>query len=291
MRPLTNSELVAFRRCRRKWWLGYFRGLKLRQQPVDPKAVRTVGTKFHDVVKVYYRAVQKGGEPPRSYEDFRGLGCDDLVATMASGYVEWLETSGVDQGLQVVDVERVLEVALPGTELLVRSKVDLRFLQDGRYGVGDHKTVSSLGDYDKIAGMLTQPLHYLLVERLSGAASVEWAGKFFYGLARRVKRTIRANPPFFDRKDVYKTARQVDIYEKQLYAQVEDMVRLEEELRASEGAEHLVAYPTPEKDCSYSCDFFAVCPLFNESRRDAEAVVKLGYEEGDPLAHHLEEEA
>jgi len=63
-----------------------------------------------------------------------------------------------------------------------------------------------------------------------------------------------------------------------------DIMRMERELDA--GADHMsVAYPHPMEDCSWSCDFFPVCPMFDDGSH-VEAAIAALYEEQDPMARY-----
>jgi hypothetical protein len=50
-----------------------------------------------------------------------------------------------------------------------------------------------------------------------------------------------------------------------------------------------VAYPSPRDTCSWDCDYFAVCPMFDDGSRAEDMLTGL-YHEVDPLARyeHLE---
>lgn len=63
-----------------------------------------------------------------------------------------------------------------------------------------------------------------------------------------------------------------------------DVMRAEEELRA--GANHLeVVYRTWRDECSWDCDFFAICPMFNDGSRVEDAISGI-YTIGRPLERY-----
>lgn len=280
MRPLTNGELAAFRRCQRKWWLGTVRGLRRRDWTPDPKSSLAVGTAYHAGQQVHY----EGGDDASAIAAAHLEG-NDLPAIMVEGYLGWLEESGADQELEVVEVERTLEAELPSGRRLW-AKADVRGRLLSRWVVMDHKTCGSVDEYDTRANLLTQPKHYLLAERLSGQPSVEWAGQFFYNLARRMKRTVRANPPFYKRLPVYVTDRELEAYANRVEVQSARMEQLEQQLRSNPENAVALAYPNPTSDCTWDCPFFAVCPHFDRNPEAAELMLEAAYEEGDPLEHH-----
>ena len=51
----------------------------------------------------------------------------------------------------------------------------------------------------------------------------------------------------------------------------------------------MAAYPNPLGDCTWSCDYRAVCPRFNDGSR-AEAMIETYYKAGDPLAYYYKDE-
>src|SRR5579872_3023162 len=109
---LTNSETRAFRRCRRKWWLSYHRGLTSRTSDA-PLAPRQVGTRVHDALAAYYehgtdpvKAVQDGHQARlleagalREKEVIRETA---LCEAMVAGYLDWLAETGADSEMEIV---------------------------------------------------------------------------------------------------------------------------------------------------------------------------------------------
>jgi len=129
-RIVSNSEVQTFKRCRRKWWLAFYRGL----EPLKKKhtGALQIGTHVHKALAAYY---QPEGEPhtdPRdalervlveAWTEIEGTVDDELIRNtiasefskeanlmraMIEGYVQWLEESGHDEDLEVVAPEAVL---------------------------------------------------------------------------------------------------------------------------------------------------------------------------------------
>ena len=67
------------------------------------------------------------------------------------------------------------------------------------------------------------------------------------------------------------------------------MIEVREALDA--GADPLeVAYPTPSRDCTWKCDFYAVCPLVDRPQDGGgEGMIEALYEVGDPYARYDED--
>ena len=63
MRRFSNSELRTWKRCRRKWWLSYYR--RLRWNIVDTAGKpMTLGTRVHRALEIYYDpSAWSDGEP------------------------------------------------------------------------------------------------------------------------------------------------------------------------------------------------------------------------------------
>lgn len=291
MRPLTNSELVTFRRCRRKWWLGYERGLK----PIgisDAPGVRNVGSLVHSGLQAYYEtgnfaqadAWRALGPPPAgdALKDW------NLARIMLEGYFEWLAETGVDEHLEVVGAEEIIEAPGP-LGVTLRAKVDLRVrdLETGAIRIVDHKTVGDLSTPLKTFHLQTQWLHYMLVERLGNPDSgpAELTGGGIINMLRRVKRSATANPPFYGRAEVRHTDAELESYRRRIEYQYTETHHLSHVIE-EHGDGHLRAYPTPDATCSWSCDYAPVCPHFDRRVGDAEAILEGGYEVTDPLAHH-----
>ena len=52
------------------------------------------------------------------------------------------------------------------------------------------------------------------------------------------------------------------------------------------GADHrFVAYPRPSRDCKWKCQFFTICPMFDDGSA-AEAAIEDAFEAADPYAYY-----
>src|SRR5690554_1638669 len=52
MRRFTNSELTTFMRCRREWYLGYYR--KLSPKTFNPAGPLATGSRVHEALEAIY---------------------------------------------------------------------------------------------------------------------------------------------------------------------------------------------------------------------------------------------
>jgi RecB family exonuclease len=302
---LTTSELKTFQRCRRQWWLRYYRHLGLRAyKPTGPIAI---GNRVHNALELYYA---NGIDPVTTVRDtlaadIEAMGADDeliihindvmkdgeLCIAMVEGYMQWLEEEGVDSDLEVIEVEQALEVELrPGVTLLGKIDARVRRRSDGARLFLDHKTVQDFSA-KRTLHLDPQMLHYHLLEFLKlmedgkDAENTRTDGGL-YNMIRKVKRTKASKPPFFERHEVRHNIESLRSYWIRVVALSEEMQRVEERLDAGEDPRAVVP-PTPTKNCSWDCDFFAVCPMFDDGS-DAESVIHFGYEEIDTLARYGE---
>jgi hypothetical protein len=287
MRRISNGELKTFKRCRRKWYLGYYRKLGLAFE--SPFGARALGTRVHHALSVWYvpDGVERG-DPFETFEetvreDFARCADDphkleqirkdaELGRIMLEGYFQWLAETGADEGLRVIASETKLEVD-PGfgdnTRLI--AKMDVRAVreQDNARLFIDHKTVGSLTEPTKMLPLDEQMKHYHLIEYLdllaSGHAEERTEGAL-YNMLKKVKRTERAKPPFYDRVQVNHNLDVLRSYWLRVRGEVASIVHLEQQLEA--GWDHLeVAYPNPTRDCTWDCDFYHVCSMFDDGSR------------------------
>lgn len=299
-RYVTNSELKVFRECRRKWWLSAHRSLRLKvEKKYGPMAT---GNRVHRYLEVYYRdgltAAETDFESTAEYdlakfpEQANEIQKDlDLARAMIDGYLEWAAEEGEDEDYELIAPEATVEVALPDFEeqnvvLLAKLDQQVRKRSTGEEMFRDFKTVS---DFSRVPllPLDTQMKHYALILRLLD--TTRRVGGGLYTMIRRVKRTARAKPPFFMNVEV----RHNDTTLRTYFAQVQEQVRqiLNLERRIEEGEDPVViAYPTPTNDCTWKCEFFPVCSMFDDGS-DAEGLTAALYETGVYLSRYSETDA
>lgn len=311
---VTNGQLRTFDRCRRRWWLSWYR--RLAPADEDHLGVRATGTRVHRALEAYY--VPDGETPvdPRDalervlVEDWTALArraaeravdegalaelsdrfqqAASLERAMVEGYVQWLAETGADAGLRVVASEVTLTADLDVGGRLVRTAalLDTRVVResDGVRLFLDHKTVGDLKSPLVILSIDRQMLHYHLVEWLATADGEARCDGALYNMLRRVKRTARANPPFYGRAEVRHNPPQLEAYRRHLIAETREILRVTAALDA--GADHHdVAPPNPTPQCSWDCDFLPVCVMLDDGSRGEDALAAL-YVEVDPHARY-----
>lgn len=311
-RLLSNSEIATFKRCRRKWYLGYFRGLQPRSE--ESTGARALGNSLHFVLGNYYdpadpvatvddvlaqwdglyAASIKEAEDANESGRVKDLHKDrDLGRAILEGYFEWIAEEGRDSDWEVIGSEREVFVPLTGYQgprpVMLTAKLDVAIQRrsDGAKAFVDHKSVQTINDLKARADIDEQFFHYALLSYLEHLANPEatFVDGGIFNLLRKVKRTARAKPPFFERVDVRKTVGELRLYWLRVAGEALEIQRAEDRLNAGE-PHHYVAYPTPTRDCSWDCDFRVPCPMMDDPSQDAEGLLAAVFETGDPYARY-----
>ena len=313
---ISNGEQQTWKRCRRKWWLTWYRELRLKN--VEFVGVRAIGDRVHRALAAWYEPEGQPRVDPRDaleraiVEDWtqvtrlaqeRGLGEDrlrefaleyaestNLERAMVEGYVQWLEETGVDSELRVIASETPMTADLEvrthagdDRPLRVIGLLDTRVhrVTDGRRLFLDHKTVGDLQTPAITLPQNEQMLHYDLLEWLNTAEGERRCDGALYNMIRRVKRSAKAKPPFYDRVEVHHNVHELESYKRRLLATVADVMQAIDAL--DDGVDHRdVVYPTPKSDCRWDCDFFAVCNMFDDGSPGVEDMLGQLYVQGDP---------
>lgn len=312
-RLVSNSELQCFKGCRRKWWLQWYRGLVSRM--VEVQGVRSTGTRLHIGWQAYYQpevqSVQAAIDALRDAQtedlgklqvDAYGFINDDLRRKLLSdfqleqimleGYFEWLAESGEDSNLEIVSSETYLEASFPVTladgtpPVKIIGKIDTRVRdrRTGRRKFIDHKSVTVF-ENPQLLKINEQTLHYLLLEWLTTEEGETRCDSALYNMARRVKRTAKAVPPFYKRVEIERNQHELESYMRRLTGVIGDIQHVEETLDRNPEMAAYVAYPTPSRDCTWKCPFFAQCPMFDDGSR-VEAALESQFTVHNPLEYY-----
>lgn len=321
-RRFTNGEHQTWNRCRRKWWLAWYRRLAPAGDE-DAFSARAIGTRIHRALAMYYVPDGQVRVDPRDAinrvitEDWTRLANaaraahpdepDEVILgplgerfnravtlerAMIEGYVRWLSETGADSEYRVLGSEQPRAVELKEydaegelhVQLVGLLDVRLERLSDGANLLMDHKSVGSLTDKVPTLRMDPQMLHYHLIEFLTSQEAEQWCDGALYNMLRKVKHTRQANPPFFSRVEVRHSVLELNAYRARALGAVRDIMRAEERLRNGENPLSVV-YPTPRDECKFDCDFFPICPMFDDGSRVEDAIKKL-YVEEDPYRRY-----
>jgi hypothetical protein len=305
---VSNSELRTFKRCPRKWWIAYYR----RREPRGEELVgpRSIGTRVHFALATYYSGTFDPDEALRTYKeiseedrnrfferdplgDAGKLNSEiDLGRIMLEGYFDWLAETGADWGLNVVAAETPIEAPLAGFENVnIRGKLDLRLQRefDGARLFLDHKTVGSLQQANGTIIQDEQMLTYHLLEKLEAYAIGDESGERtdggLYSMLRKVKRTAAAKPPFYDRIEVRHNDEELRNFYIRITGQVSRILEAETALGLGTNHQYVVP-PNPTRDCSWDCDFYRLCPMFDDGSR-AEDFLRDNFVVADPDARYV----
>jgi len=315
-RRITLGELQTLQRCPRKWWLAWYRGLRLRAE--SPVGAAAVGGRVHEALRAWY--VPSGAPRTDPREALERLVVRDWTAlvrsrrgdvgveltkqftseaalerAMVEGYVQWLAETGADSDLQVTGSEAYLEATLEdvgweGEPAVVVGKLDVRVrrISDNRRLFIDHKTLGDFVAATRTLHLDPQMLHYHLLEWLNSDGADDLCTGALYNMMRRVRRTGRANPPFYERIEVSHNHHELKAHRRRLVGAIARLRSVSEALDSG-GDPHEVAFSNPTRDCAWSCEFFAVCGMFDDGSR-AEAMLDNFYESGDPTYYYRDRE-
>jgi len=294
-RNITNSELQAFKQCKRQWYLGYYRRLGKRRQDGSERAA-TTGTLVHDSLEAYYKDPNR--DASQVIQAFRMRRTTDpdaatyekeyaLADAMIEGYFEWLAETGADQGLDIYAVESKITCPAPSPfdeqGVVLLGKLDLIASRNDILYVLDHKTVQGFSDIISMLPMNEQSRHYAVIQRRNNPDRPIQGS--IWNMLRKVKRSGRSKPPYFLRHEIEWSDAQLGIFWRRLHGEITELLRLEAML--NDGADHhAVAYPSPSTDCSWRCPFYAVCPHMDDPRTDSEMLIDVMYVQWNPLERY-----
>jgi CRISPR/Cas system-associated exonuclease Cas4 (RecB family) len=307
---ISNSEIQTYKDCRRKWWLGTYRGLAKKEK--EYTGPLKLGTRIHDALEQYYVT---GEHPMTAYgklqrlDDQRFLQSDkatdvgeikkfnseaELGRIMMEGYVEWQNEENRDSELEVVAAEKKLSYRLPEiargrVELIGKVDLQVRRRSDGSRATLDHKSAVTFNPYYEFSHMSEQLMHYTMLETLNPDEDSTPVDGGIYNLLKKVKRTAAAKPPFYERIDVRFNKKTLNSFWTRTQGTVHGIMELRDAL--DNGADPLfVAYPRPRMDWGCSkCPFFTVCPMIDDGSY-AEDYIEDFYEQVDPNARYLPED-
>lgn len=304
IRRISNSELTTFKQCRRKWDLAWRRGLRPKRE--SPLGALAIGTNIHAALASYY---VPDGQPRTDPQDelelllreaAAALGRywgqqgqlvpegelkilkseGDLQRIMLEGYIQWLADTGADEHFTVIEPESYVEVRYVTDDdyvIYIIGRLDVRVLINatGELTFLDHKTTASIASLVKWLRLNSRSQFntYRLLLMLTNKSVANGA---IYSMLRKVKRTVRAQPPFFHRELVTFNRHELDAFKQQLDGVLVDMLKVErrlDDMTDAEYAKHhnLFAYPTEGPHCAW-CPFRNICPMFDDGSRVEDAI-------------------
>jgi hypothetical protein len=294
---ISNSEIGMFKECKRKWWLTAYRGLLPKERSlVGPLPL---GTRVHNAMEAYYADGEdlleayallvaedrilflQSSEANDSEKEKKFNSEADLGRIMLEGYLEWVESEGLDSDLEVIASERAIsyfpEEFEGRVELMGKLDLLVRHQLTEFYMALDLKTAASFDSYYKMYLLNEQLRMYALILEKAGGDVVIDGG--VYRMLKKVKRSATAKPPFYQQMNVPVSKKVLESFEERTMGTLHDMVEARNQLDAGES--HLrIAYPTPSDSCSWKCPFFSGCAMFDDGSAVEEYLAE-NFEQGD----------
>lgn len=300
MQPLTNSEMAAFMNCRRGWYITYYRRLKKTR---DYASLPSIGTMYHKGLELYYNEGRTDGPEIISAEAAELMSlypelADQIskdaekTAIMLEGYFDWVEETGADEGLTVIGAEQGVEVVLGETGYRLRGKIDTRLEReaDGAWLQLENKTVGDLVSIPQYAQSAPQFLTYdllaFLLAREEGGRATDGV---ILNMAKRVRRTKAAKPPFYARHEVRHNVDELRNHYRHVVA-IGGMIEASHVALDSGASHHEVCPPKIDRNHVWSCACQPVTEFMDDGS-DFEPFLAEMYEPFDPLERYKEEVA
>ncbi len=298
---ISNSEVQTFKDCRRKWWLSYYRRLQPKSKQMT--GALALGSRIHEALDMYYSKNIPLLEAHsqlvdidkhiliESYRDTYDLESEaELGRIMLEGYLQWVEENGIDAELEMISTEEIISMPLLDGAVELQGKIDMRVRRraDGVRMFRDFKTVGgSFTDFSSMAHMNEQILTYMMLETAQNKEGERSEGGIFTML-KKVKRSANARPPFFEQIEVRHNVFALRSFWQRIHGTLTDMLSARKAL--DQGGDHrFVAYPRPSRDCKWKCQFFTICPMFDDGSA-AEAALEDAFEISNPYAYYGVEE-
>jgi hypothetical protein len=294
---LSNSELQTFKDCRRRWWLNYYRRLQPKQK--DMTGALALGTRIHAALDAHYaqgtpllqahsELVDKDKQLLLAdFRDVNDLETEaELGRIMLEGYEQWVEENGIDAELEMISTEEKIVAPLFNGAVELQGKLDMRVRRkaDGVRLFRDFKTVGgSLSEFSSMAHMNEQVMTYMLLESSKFDEKERSEGGIFT-LIKKVRRTAAAKPPFYDHVEIRHNIFTMRSFWQRIHGTIADLMRIRTALDAGENPAFHV-YPRASRDCKWKCQFFAICPMFDDGSA-VEQALSDSYEEKDPYAYY-----
>lgn len=303
---VSNSSIQTFKRCRRRFWLEHYR--QLRRKYEDTTGALALGSRIHKALELYYYEIGLGATSEDANlpgiwktlcdEERINIVADGLDTTtfdneaelgriMLEGYIQWIEDEGIDSDLEILSQEERLEAEMMGGRVKVVGKIDQRVRRktDGTRLIRDFKTSANFGDLYKTIQMNEQFILYMVLEMLKKDEIDRVSGALVTAL-KKVKRTAAAKPPFYEQMDVEHNIFELRNFFQRLQGELQMIIQMWDRLDDGEDP-HVVAYPTPTRDCSWQCPFYSVCPMFDDGS-DVERALADQFESRSPFEYYGE---
>lgn len=295
---VSNSEISTFKDCRRKWWLGYYRGL--RKSEVKFSGPLALGTRVHKALELYYNEPKKGllahwsdlvahdrellEAEWRDDTDFNNEA--ELGRIMLEGFLEWNAEEGIDAELEIVSNEERMSIPMLDGRVELMAKIDQRVRRkvDGVRLFRDWKTTANFSDLTRGAQLNEQFLTYQVIEAAQKDEKERCEGALVTML-KKVKRTASARPPFYDQMEIRHNVFALRNFWARLHGELGDMMAARDALDSGHDHQQVV-YPRPSRDCNWKCEFVAICPMFDDGSAVEQAIEMAYTSDNNPYDYY-----
>lgn len=257
---ITQSDLAAFKRDRRIWFLKTYLGIRART--VKTSSPLVLGTLVHaaledryvngtDILVAFHNACLQAEIEYRSedpYFDEAGwLKQAEMGRVMLEGYEEWLDTEHIDSNITTLDIEKLVRFATvyDGVPVTLTGKVD-HVVQDkltGEILIYDWKTCADLERMTRQAHTTEQLPFYMTLQQAMDPANR--VGGAAFTMLKKSKRTDRAKPPFYRRETVRYSPQALESRQDGIDGAIRDYVRVITQLHEGTNKPMRYAYPNP----------------------------------------------
>lgn len=322
MIAISHSEIKTWFRCPRQWLTLYYLGMAPAQESLTGN--RQLGIRIHTALEGYYGYKLDPAmvlqiiytmlirENP---DDAKELAAEWSLATiMVNGYLEWAAAEGKDADLEVMATESQVLVPLPGIDgVMLRARLDqvVRVISDGTLRFLDHKTSGTFEKHELLE-LDTQTPFYSLVQHLAvrDMADPPLVTGGYLNTLRRVLRTSRSKPPYYQRDEFTVSPARLDAtYRRSLQAAREILAARQildqvtggvtgewslsgAQFRALEEIQQTVLRPVPIiTDCAWSCPLASgQCTMMDDGSDWLRSLFHGGHwKRVDPYAHYTDD--
>jgi RecB family exonuclease len=312
MTLISQSEIYAWTRCRRNWYLTYYLGFV----PADesPVGIRQLGSRVHTALEAYYGyqldpvavlallyRIESSKAPDYAEELSKEA---NMAEAMVSGYLEWLAEEGADADFETVATETDIRVDLPGVpgaQLRARMDQVSRRLSDGALFFRDYKTGSNFDVAEQLK-MNPQMKIYTLVQHLASPPDGPKIAGFTIDTLRRVLRTAKAKPPYYRRDAFIYTPEEIESTLLRVQSVVTEILgarAMLDEAYARSGGDLSVIdriqrshlrETVISNNCEWWCSFKEICPMMGDGSDWSGSLVRSGrFRQADPYEYYRDD--
>jgi hypothetical protein len=287
---LTHSDITSFLRCRRAFRWNVVDDYSKEEKLTGALAL---GTRVHQAVEMFHT----DGIDPVDAHDM--LASDDRAKVEAMGndwleveldedlvygrncvtaYRQWVLDTDPYKNLDVVGVERVVDMPLLDGRVLLQGKVDLllRDRESGDYKIEDLKTVASSRASSAQNFALRTYQHHVYGGALRDAGYEVRSARYVH--LKKVKSLARTTDPVL--------VTDVPVFTRTNQTAMTSIERIVSDiLRVMEADDDAQWYPTPQDACSW-CQFAQPCTMKDDGRGAEKDVLDANFRHGIRLLRY-----